>query len=315
MEHDTPDGIRLLEPTDAQHAAALRMVVSGQTVPDRATNHRVAELTNFVRGLSLSIEPVLGVFRGSRLVCACASVATPGRITLVYLPPERVAKRYRREMTSMLRALQERTWEQAMAIAQALVWPEASNTEEALSDAGFHFLAELAYQERPADAPPARTRIRTDLSFVPYSQHTHHLFIQALDLTYVGSLDCPDLTGLRDTEDVLAMHRATGRHDPALWLVASCGSQLAGVLLLSQVLRRPVLEVVYMGVTPEVRGQGMGDALLARAVDECARRRATFLTLAVDSDNHPALGLYKRWGFVETARRRAWIATGPKARH
>jgi ribosomal protein S18 acetylase RimI-like enzyme len=76
-----------------------------------------------------------------------------------------------------------------------------------------------------------------------------------------------------------------------------------------------MLEVVYMGVTPEARGQGVGDTLLARAADECARRRAAVLTLAVDSHNHPALDLYQRWAFVETARRRAWIATRPEAEH
>src|SRR3712207_8951894 len=36
-----------------------------------------------------------------------------------------------------------------------------------------------------------------------------------------SSLDCPALNGVRDMEDVLAGHKASGEFDPALWFLLS----------------------------------------------------------------------------------------------
>jgi ribosomal protein S18 acetylase RimI-like enzyme len=77
------------------------------------------------------------------------------------------------------------------------------------------------------------------------------------------------------------------------------------------VLRRPSLEVVYMGVSAHARGRSIGNALLARAVDACERRQCERIVLAVDRENEPAVRLYARWGFAEITRRRAWIASAP----
>jgi ribosomal protein S18 acetylase RimI-like enzyme len=241
--------------------------------------------------------------------CAGAAVRTPGRTALLYLPPDVVARRHPEAYDRVLRSLQATLWSQAVVLAQALLPTGSRHTEHVLTGAGFRFLAELAYQERRVDAAPGSTRVRDDLEFVAYADDTHPLFVRALERTYQNSLDCPGLTGLRDTEDVLATHRAAGRHDPNLWYVARAGDEPVGVLLLSQVLRRPALEVVYMGVASSARNQGVGHALLARAADECTARRMSAITLAVDAANQPALHMYQRWGFTEIARRRAWIVT------
>ena len=106
----------------------------------------------------------------------------------------------------------------------------------------------------------------------------------------------------------LSSHRAVGVFDPATWFVLADGDQPQGVLLLSKVRREPVMEIVYMGVSQLARGSGVADLLMDQALRITAAK-ATSLILAVDARNEPAKRLYARWGFVEIARRAAWIAT------
>ena len=66
-----------------------------------------------------------------------------------------------------------------------------------------------------------------------------------------------------------------------------------------------------MGVAYGFRGRGVGHALMRKCNDEMMARGFAGVTLAVDSVNTPARALYRKWGFVEAARRRAWIALRP----
>lgn len=122
-------------------------------------------------------------------------------------------------------------------------------------------------------------------------------------------------------DDVLADHRAAGEFDPALWQVALLVDDPVGVFLLSRIQNQSAMEVVYMGVTPEGRGRGVGDALIARAIELAttsgrvsASASPLALVLAVDERNIPAKGLYSRWGFVFLGAREAWIATSAGTR-
>jgi ribosomal protein S18 acetylase RimI-like enzyme len=125
--------------------------------------------------------------------------------------------------------------------------------------------------------------------------------------TYNDSLDCPELTGLRPIEDILAGHRAAGQFDPRLWELFLVDDEPAGCLLLAPLHTAPSLEVVYMGVVPEHRGRGVGDALLRRALQQCREHGARLLTLAVDGRNAPAKRLYERFGLKTVARRDAYL--------
>jgi ribosomal protein S18 acetylase RimI-like enzyme len=53
-----------------------------------------------------------------------------------------------------------------------------------------------------------------------------------------------------------------------------------------------------MFVLPEFRRKGLGEALLAHASSELRRRSADRVTLKVDSDNTPAVALYRKFGFT-----------------
>ena len=58
-----------------------------------------------------------------------------------------------------------------------------------------------------------------------------------------------------------------------------------------------------MAVARDRRGQGVGSALLAAAVDEARRRDLHKLTLAVFPHNAAAIALYRKFGFVEEGHR------------
>ena len=60
---------------------------------------------------------------------------------------------------------------------------------------------------------------------------------------------------------------------------------------------------IGMAVARDRRGQGVGSALLAAAVDEARRRDLHKLTLAVFPHNDAAIALYRKFGFVEEGHR------------
>ena len=56
------------------------------------------------------------------------------------------------------------------------------------------------------------------------------------------------------------------------------------------------LEELY--VVPDRRGEGIGRALLALAIQESRRRGAVRIELGTSTDDHAAIGLYESFGFT-----------------
>ncbi|WP_370249336.1 ribosomal protein S18-alanine N-acetyltransferase [Nocardioides sp.] len=72
-------------------------------------------------------------------------------------------------------------------------------------------------------------------------------------------------------------------------------------------------ELQRIAVAPDVRGRGVGEALV-RGVAELSRSRgATRLLLEVREDNAPALALYRRTGFGDLGRRERYYRDGTAA--
>lgn len=65
-------------------------------------------------------------------------------------------------------------------------------------------------------------------------------------------------------------------------------------------------ELLALGVVPQARRQGMGDALLAEALRRCAGLGAALMHLEVEAGNDAAIGLYEREGFEITGRRKGY---------
>lgn len=203
---------------------------------------------------------------------------------------------------------------QRVVLAQALPDPGEWWAVEAVEEAGFAHAGDLAFLRGPLPLPAAEPRWPEGVRVRSAAQRglgcitgPDCLLARILESSYVDTLDCPELCGLRTTVDVIASHRSTGRFDAALWWLAEdAEGEPAGCCLLSPVPDLGTVELVYLGVSPRFRGMGFGRALLAFAAGR-AKGRGQTLTLAVDRRNAPALAVYGRAGLKEFAARRAFV--------
>jgi ribosomal-protein-alanine N-acetyltransferase len=68
-------------------------------------------------------------------------------------------------------------------------------------------------------------------------------------------------------------------------------------------------EILTIVVAPALRGFGCAQRLLQDHLSRLAARNVRALFLEVDAANAPALALYRRNGFVEVGRRKAYYAS------
>ncbi|MFH0981327.1 MAG: GNAT family N-acetyltransferase [Planctomycetota bacterium] len=307
----TTELVEVLPPGSPLRQQALRLILSGQTRPAPDVDRRIGLLQDTAAGQGMNLDLVVVAFKADQLTAAGLAIESPGRSAFIHLSPLPAPGEEYNALVRVLRELQDRAWRRDRVLLQGMASPDEHPLELLFAEAGFRFLAEFIYADRDGRAPIPSLAREPKLDLLPYSPGRHELFLRALDQTYAESLDCAGLSGIRRTEDALAGHRATGRHDPSLWFLARLSGETAGVLLLSSLSDRNMLEVVYMGVARDLRRRGVGHALMRKCHEEMISGAFAGVTLAVDSVNTPARALYHRWGFVETGRRRAWIAARP----
>lgn len=231
----------------------------------------------------------------------------PGRTAIVMVPsPGQNGIVPERQLAVTMAGLSHLR-ELGLHFAQALVEPEAVSKQALLEHAGFTPLAPLVYLERDVAFPWSDPPRPDEGEWVRYEARTHADFAAVVSATYQDSLDCPELTGLRPIDDILASHRASGQFDPALWELARIERRLAGCILLSRVTHASILEVVYMGVIAPCRGRGLGTLLLRRALEQCRTVGAQRLSVVVDNRNEPAKRLYTRFNFAPVTHRDAYL--------
>jgi len=299
---------RYLTSLSPDYIRALHVALEIAWQPSGKTAVRVTDLLTQATRRASSLEPCVAVYQDGELVSASVALEPPGAAALVFAPIHSQEATTDLATVIALRAIQESAWKRSVRLLEILADPDALTSDSTLLASGFSRLTRLFYLVRGDSGPSVTTDESDDLRWVSYSPVSEPLFRAALDATYVQSLDCPELTGLRTTSDVLAGHRATGVFDPSRWWVATRGDAPAGVLLLNGIVGQPALEIVYLGVAQASRGTRVADALLGRAVAEMRHANARQLALAVDERNGPARRMYARWGFVQAAGRDAWIA-------
>ena len=214
-------------------------------------------------------------------------------------------------------------------LAQSLLEQRETDAGEALMTAGFARLGELVYMRRglPKSGPgraldqagnpvwPEGLRVRSIKELEREGQTRAQIDAwlgEALDRSYVDTQDCPELCGMRAMADVLDSHRCVGVFDPSLWwLVFDRQQRAMACLLLTACPEQDSVELVYLGLAPEVRGRGLGSMLLlfglrrlydgpmaTTPMGASTRIAGTGgMTCAVDSRNASAVKLYRRAGF------------------
>ena len=200
-----------------------------------------------------------------------------------------------------------------VALVQALAESGQDWYRAALSGAGFGSVGRLLYMRRANNAMRGSPRDwPAGVEVVPVASlgdrpAQDRALIDCLDRSYEGTLDCPELCGLRETPDILASHRACGKHDPSLWWVAMERGRPIGCALFSPYPEQGSIELVYLGLVPEARGRGLGARLTRFGLASLPRRAFTRVACAVDERNAPARRLYDRLGFARFDTRDAYV--------
>lgn len=124
------------------------------------------------------------------------------------------------------------------------------------------------------------------------------LLARALERSYEGTLDCPELCGMRSMPDVIESHRSTGVFDPSRWWLMLKDGDPVGCCLLTHCPPNESVELVYLGLGPEVQGRGFGKRLLTHALRSLRINDTVHeVTCAVDRRNSPASNVYMSLGF------------------
>ncbi len=283
---------------------ALQQAFSGLSDEDRTA--RLESVLENLRRSGGSAEGVFEARRGGRMVGAIVSQVHPGRAAMVWPPrlvPGEPAETSLRLLDEALGLLATR---RVLLVHAVLESPVDAADVELLRAAGFEFLAELHYlvaeeSEFPRQAPAG------DLKLDPVDSDQLDRLCRVVEATYRQSLDCPALNGVRPTGEVLAGYRMTGCFRPELWSIARRGGIDVGCLILADHPKHGNCELVYMGVAPECRGQGLGLTLAKWAQWTARRLDRRRLVLAVDSANRPAHDLYAAAGFRGWDRRQVFI--------
>ncbi|MDA7977964.1 MAG: GNAT family N-acetyltransferase [Pirellulales bacterium] len=198
------------------------------------------------------------------------------------------------------------------AHVQSLLDPKDDWNQTLFHTAGFSHLADLAYLgAEPTEFPEARPQSR--LGFRSHSETMLDAQLSQmtviLERTYAGTQDCPAMSDLQPAKNAIESYQSIGKFDPQNWFLIDVQGQAAGCLILAEQTDGaiPVLELVYMGIVPEVRGRGFGVEIVRFAQWVAREKCAERLVLAVDTNNQPALAMYAECGFGLWGQRRAMI--------
>lgn len=255
----------------------------------------------------------------------CLAMPGPGRVASVMLAPplagdtpadhaERVACVQAACEALTCQAGQAAGHAGSIRLLQALIPPADAWASRTLRDAGFIHVGELAYLRRALrpvlpwvdEAWPDGIRVRP-VRGVRLGEPDRQAMLTAMERSYVRTLDCPELCGLRETADILDSHLAAGEHDPGLWFLVWHGHEPHGCMLLSPCPARGAVELVYLGLSESLRGCGLGRRLMLLGLRVAARTGLERMTCAVDTRNTPARRLYQRMGFIEGVHRHALV--------
>jgi len=306
-----PGGARIARVgTDASPAAIGRLLGSSRAP---AAPPRIRAFLEHAREQRVPLTDFFALYRDHIPEAAVLLVPGAGRTAMLFAsePPERTAPGSGdrlQEAAAMIRHAYERCAEPG-TLVQALPEPGRGNIEALLAAAGFQFLADISYLERPL-APkrlPAAATWPSGIDVRPWNGTDRRLITDLLQETYIDTLDCPKLHGLRAVDDILDGHLQTGRCDPALWTILHCDGSPCGLMLINPSGSGDTAELVYVGLVPKARGHGLGRQLLRHGLHLATGATLRTMTLAVDDANEPATELYRSEGFRRIARRRAWI--------
>lgn len=297
-----PPGRRFARISADRIEDAIRVLVRG----DRAA---AARFMSYARSSKLSLKHLWGILNAQEGIEATVLVApAPGRTAMLFasraISPGMVPV-----IGGLVNAAIDGLGDTPVALAQALVDPAEHHEEAIFKAGGFQRMAELDYLERPIPrfgsvTPP---ELPPDTTIESWNESDREMLEALLERTYEHTLDCPGLSELRKTSDILDGHLASGTHTPEWWLILRINGRPEGTLLLNRGSDGDTIELVYLGLGVESRGRGFARLLLTHGLSLLDNDRSRSIVLAVDRANMPAIRLYRRAGFRFSVRRIALV--------
>lgn len=286
---------------------ALRLILAGSGAGN--DDEPVIEFLAMAVARGLDLKAIwVAVDSAENVQWAALPMPLAGRAMLVMTPPRMRPGIRSQHVVAIVQGVLEDAAKSGVQMVQALVDPSHRAVQRTLIESGFLEIAELIYLARQVRTPLAGRLIPEKYHLWHYNASTHERFRKCIERTYIESQDCPGLSGKRDMEDILAGHKAAGEFDPNLWTLVSDVSETDfGVILLNRLHRREGYELVYIGLTPEARGEGLADALLRMSFNLLAGEGGGTIVTACDANNAPARKLYNRHGFGYLYSRHALV--------
>jgi mycothiol synthase len=289
---EAPAIIRPAYPGELDLAVRLLLGGPGQVVSEE----QVKEFLAFVEGRGITPEMFRVAEQSGKLTQASMPVISPGRTMLLFasLPASPAQESIvSRAIDGVCRGVSD----SQAHLAQVLIDPTDDGMQRVYEAAGFEVMAELIYLHVTPRADTPFPVLAAGWRWDNYSSSTHDQFIETIQASYSHSLDCPALNGMRDMNDVLEGHKASGVFNPNHWFLLMESNEPRGVLLLASSGRDAAqMELVYLGVPASSRGKKIGEILMRQAIAVVAADKHERLALAVDEKNIPALKLYYRHG-------------------
>ena len=291
---DAPGDVISRAATGADVVPALRLILGAN---GRAADESQAmDFIRFTTRRGVNLSDLWVLLARDHLVWATLPMISPGRTMLLFTAPVEFAGKHISAVESAIGEVCGHFALRDVQLAQILLDPGETPTISTYERCGFKRMAELVYLQRTIKRAAVPTPLPAGFVMQSYSPGTHALFAKAILAGYENSLDCPPLNGLRSVEDIIAGHKSAGEFDAQDWQVLTYQGEPSAVLMLSRTLMGDGMELVYLGVSPRIRGHGVGSYLMRLAEARVNQRKLSRLTLAVDSLNEPALRLYYRHG-------------------
>jgi mycothiol synthase len=296
-------GIVVRPAADNELSGAVRLILGGAS--GHADEMQVKEFLRLAGAHRRDAGGVCLAEQGGKILSAVLPVVSPGKTMLLFLPAQ-LHGQHGESTRKVIEAVCARGAAEGVHLAQALLEVHDEHLLGLMKDCGFGRLAELLYLQAVM-SKVAEPQLPPGCKWITYAPARHELFASTIMATYQDSFDCPGLNGLRNIDDILAGHRATGDFDPECWFLLIDHDTPVGAVLLSKVHRSDVTELVYLGLIPGRRGKGLADILMRRAATVAMAGKHGRLSLAVDGGNTPALKLYWRHGMQVIGRKLALL--------
>jgi len=308
----SPQSIRSTDPTlpiervddPATRETALSLLLTGRCDASAAVREH---FLNYAQAHGITLDHFWLARRDDKPVAALLLVPGVGATAMVFVSPLEGWRRSRTPLTTLVGSVLSRYHHESIRLAQTLLEPTQQAERQALEAAGFRDLASLLYMRRAADQVAEPLDLPEGFTAHGWSEANRPLFERVILATYEQTRDCPGLIGLRSIDDILAGHQGVGDFRPEGWTAVYQGQTPAAVLLLNRLPAQRAVELVYLGVSPEFRRQGLGGRLLRYALSYARRQKASHVILAVDEANGPAVELYRAHRFVPQARKQAMV--------